>query len=497
MTDPNAAPRQQGAQQELTTDDFRSLLGQSFGNLTEAEKDTATKATEDFISAVVEDANLVGANVFESLRRARAKIDEVLSAQVNEILHHPDFQKLESAWLGLHDFVNGTETSTQLKIRVMNVTKDEIARELQKFKGAMFDQSPLFKKLYTAEYDQLGGAPYGLVVTDYHFDHTARDIMIMGEMAKIGSACHAPVLAGAAPSLFRLGSWEDVMNPQDLAKIQDTPEFAAWRALRESEDSRFLGLCAPRYMVRAPFDPESNPVEGFGFKEDVGGGDGKRFAWANAAYARALNITRAFKDFGWCTRIIGVESGGKKAELPVVTFENAHGGVDQKCPTEIAISERREKELSDLGVMALVHRKSSNEAVFFSAQSVHKPEQYDDPAATASSELSAGINYLMASCRFAHYLKSMVRDKIGGFKERGELESWLKRWISQYVCANPESVSEETKAQQPLKKATLVVEPIPGKPGEYHATFKLTPHYQLKAMDVTLSLVGDLSAKAG
>jgi type VI secretion system protein ImpC len=385
-----------------------------------------------------------------------------------------------------------------LKIRVMNISKKEVHKTLKKFKGAAWDQSPIFKKLYEEEYGQLGGEPYGCLVGDYFFDQSAPDVELLGEMSKIAAAIHAPFIAGAAPALFQMDSWQELANPRDLTKIFTTPEYAGWRSLRESDDARYLGLAMPRFLARRPYGAKTNPVEAFDFEEDTGAADSSKYTWANAAYAMAVNINRSFKLYGWCSRIRGIESGGAVEGLPTHSFPTDDGGVDMKCPTEIAISDRREAELAKNGFMPLIHKKNSDFAAFIGAQSLQKPGVYDDPDATANANLAARLPYLFATCRFAHYLKCIVRDKIGSFKERDEMQRWLQDWILQYVDGDPTNSSEETKARKPLAGAEVLVEEVEGNPGYYTSKFFLRPHYQLEGLTVSLRLTSKLpSLKAG
>ena len=349
-----------------------------------------------------------------------------------------------------------------------------------------------FKKFYEEEYGQFGGEPYGCIVGDYHFDHSPPDVELLGEMAQVAAAAHAPFITGASPTLLQMDSWQELANPRDLTKIFSTPEYAAWRSLRESDDSRYLGLAMPRFLARLPYGEKTNPVEEFAFEEDTGGALHEKYAWANSAYAMAVNINRSFKEYGWCSQIRGVESGGAVMGLPTHTFPTDVGVVDMKCPTEIAISDRREAELAKNGFMPLVHRKNSDFAAFIGAQSLQKPAEYDDPDATANANLAARLPYLFASCRFAHYLKCIVRDKIGSFKERGDMETWLNNWIGQYVLTNPATATDADKARKPLAGAEVVVEEIEGNPGYYSSKFFLRPHYQLEGLTVSLRLVSKL-----
>jgi type VI secretion system protein ImpC len=421
-----------------------------------------------------------------------AALDAKLTEQVNKILHHPDYQKLESAWRGLHYLVTNTETDEMLKIRVLNISKRELANTLKKFKGTAWDQSPIFKKLYEEEYGQFGGAPYGCLVGDYSFDHTPPDVELLSGIAQIAAAAHAPFIAAADPAVMQMESWQQLSNPRDLTKIFQTPEYAAWRSLRDSEDSRYIGLTMPRFLARQPYGAKTNPVDEFAFEEDVEGTDHSKYAWANSAYAMATNITRSFKLYGWCSRIRGVESGGIVEGLPTHTFPTDDGGVEAKCPTEIAISDRREAELAKNGFIPLIHRKNTDYAAFIGAQSLQKPAQYENPDATSNAEISARLPYLFASCRFAHYLKCIVRDKIGSFKERSDMQTWLNNWIMQYVDGSPQVSSEATKAMKPLREAKVEVEEVEGNPGYYNARFYLRPHYQLEGLTASLRLVSKM-----
>jgi type VI secretion system protein ImpC len=385
-----------------------------------------------------------------------------------------------------------------LKIRVMNVSRDDLAKTLKRYKGVSWDQSPIFKQVYESEYGTMGGEPYGCLVGDYHFDHSPPDVELLGEMAKVSAAAHTPFITGADPGVLQMESWQELSNPRDLTKIFSTAEYAPWRSLRESEDARYLGLAMPRFLARVPYGPDTDPVDEFNFVEETGGGEHGSYTWANSAYAMARNVNMAFKLYGWCSRIRGVESGGAVENLPCHTFPTDDGGVDMKCPTEIAITDRREAELAKNGFMPLLHKKNSDFAAFIGAQSLHKPAEYDDPDATANAQLGARLPYLFASCRFAHYLKCMVRDKVGSYKERGDVQRWLNDWIQNYVVGDPSSAGEVTKAQQPLADAEVVVEEIEGNPGYYNAKFYLRPHYQLEGLTGSLRLVSKLpSAKEG
>ena len=478
--------------------DLASLLQKEFKPKSEDAKSAVEVAVQTLAQQALAQTQLISTDVVASIEAMIAAIDKKLSEQINQILHHEDFQKLEGAWRGLHYMVNNTETDEQLKIRVMNVSKLELGKTLKRYKGTSWDQSPIFKKVYNEEFSQFGGQPFGCLVGDYHFDQSAPDVELLGEIAKVAAAAHCPFISGASPTLMQMDSWQELANPRDLTKIFSTPDYAAWRSLRESDDSKYIGLAMPRFLSRLPYGAKTNPVEAFNFEEDTGSADHNKYTWCNAAYAMATNINRSFKEYGWCTRIRGIESGGAVQNLPTHSFPTDDGGVDMKCPTEIAIEDRREAELAKNGFMPLVHRKNSDFAAFIGAQSLHKPAEYDDPDATANANLAARLPYLFATCRFAHYLKCIVRDKIGSFKERDEVQRWLGTWISQYVDGDPARSSEAYKASHPLAAAEVVVEEDPSNPGYYSSKFFLRPHYQLEGLTVSLRLVSKLpSAKGG
>ncbi len=476
--------------QELSA--FQELLQREFKPKSDRMQQEVESATRTLAEYVLKDVGLVSPDAVRTIEAIKAAIDEKLTQQLDLILHHPDFQQLEGAWRGLHHLVSNTETDEMLKIRVMNVKKDELRKTLKKFKGMRWDQSPVFKKIYGEEYDQPGGEPYGCLVADYHFDHSPPDVELLTEISKVAASAHAPFIAGASPSVMQMDSWSELSNPSDLAKIFTTPEYAAWRSLRDSEDSRYIGLAMPRFLARRPYGARTEPVEEFNYEEDTEGADSSKYCWANSAYAMAVNINRAFKLYGWCSRIRGRESGGLVEGLPLHSFPTDDGGVDMKCPTEIAIGDRREAELAKLGFMPLSHWKNTDFAAFIGAQSLQKPAQYDDPDATANANLSARLPYLFACCRFAHYLKCIVRDKIGSFKERDDVQKWLQKWITQYVDGDPANSSELVKARKPLAAAEVVVEEVEGNPGYYTSKFFLRPHYQLEGITVSLRLVSKL-----
>lgn len=494
------AESQQELQQAAGTleiSDFSSLLQKEFKPQSEKAKDSVEAAVRTLAEQALAGTNLVSGDVLATISGLIAALDQKLTEQVNLIMHTEQFQSLEGAWRGLHHLVNNTETDDTLKIRVMNISKNDLGKTLKKFKGTAWDQSPIFKKMYEEEFGQFGGEPFGSIVADYYFDNSPPDVELLTSMSKIAAAAHAPFIAAAAPSVMLMESWGELANPRDLTKIFQTPEHAAWRAFRESEDSRYVGLAMPRFLARQPYGAKTDPVEEFDFEEDTSAADSKGYTWSNAAYAMAVNINRSFKEYGWCSRIRGIESGGAVEGLPVHSFPTDDGGVAMQCPTEIAISDRREAELAANGFMPLVHKKNTDFAAFIGAQSLHKPAEYDDPDATANANLAARLPYLFATCRFAHYLKCIVRDKLGSFKERAEMERWLTKWIMQYVDGDPATSSEATKARKPLAAAEVVLEEVEGNPGYYTSKFFLRPHYQLEGLTVSLRLVSKLPSAKG
>jgi len=466
---------------------FHELVHRTFKPKTPEAGEAIKSAVAELAKWASRTTKLIPADSAKFIKSVVEEIDRKLTEQINLILHHPDFQRLEGTWRGLYHLVSKTEQDEMLKIRVFNVSKRDLTKTIQDYPDASWDQSPLFKKIYRDAIGTPGAEPYGCLIGDYSFDHTPPDVATLAGMAHIAAAAHAPFLSAADPALMNMDSWQQIPDPAALARIWRTDDYAPWKSLRESEDARYLGLTLPRFLARYPYDPKTNPVDEFTFKEDTGAATHSRYVWANAAYAMGVNINKAFKDHGWCARIRGHDSGGKVEGLPVHTFKIADGSVDMKCPTETAIDERREKEFANLGLIPLSHYKGTDYAVFFGAQSLQKPQEYTDPKATANAKLSANLPYLFASCRFAHFLKAMVRDRIGGYMEHADMQRWLNNWIQQYVAINPEG--EETKAKKPLAWAQAEVTEVEGDPGYYRAVFRLRPHFQLEGLDVSLRLV--------
>jgi|SRR5687768_16161346 type VI secretion system protein ImpC len=448
---------------------------------------------KEFVAQVL-DGSMTVAKDAEMMINARiAQIDHLLSLQLNEVLHNPTFQKLEGSWRGLRHMVFNSSTSTMLKIRVMNVTKKELLRDLQR--APEFDQSALFKKVYEEEYGVFGGAPFGALIGDYEFGKHPEDVELVERISQVAASAHAPFFAAASADLFNLESYTKLDAPRDLAKVFDSTEYAKWKSFRQSEDSRYVGLCLPRTLGRLPYGKETKPVEAFMYEEHVDGTDHEKYLWMNAAFSMGIQLAQSFSIHGMCVAIRGVEGGGLVEGLPVHNFYTDEGDVVMKCPTETPITDRREKELADLGFIPLVHCKGTDYAAFFSVQSCQKPKLYDTDSANANARLSTQLPYIMAVSRFAHYLKAMMRDKIGSFMSRDNAENFLNRWIINYVTPD-DNASPATKAARPLREARVDVVEVPGKPGCYRAVAFLRPHFQLDELTVSLRLVADLPAPA-
>jgi type VI secretion system protein ImpC len=497
MSDSPEMQAQSGPSETMQEGEFAALLEGSFKPKSDRQKEAIEEGVLALASQALAETAIISDDAVKTIESMIAELDRKLSEQINHILHHDDFQALEGTWRGMHHLVNNTETDEMLKIRILNISKKDLGKTIKKFKGTAWDQSPLFKKMYEEEFGTPGGEPYGCLVGDYHFDHSPPDVEILGGMAQIAAACHAPFIGGSDPRVMNMDSWQELSNPRDLTKIFGSAEYAPWRSLRESEDSKYIGLAMPRFLSRLPYGSKTSPVEEFDFEEDTEGAEHGKYTWSNSAYAMAVNINKAFKMYGWCSRIRGVESGGMVEGLPCHTFPTDDGGVDMKCPTEIAITDRREAELANNGFMPLSHWKNTDYGVFVGAQSLHKPAEYDDPDATANANLGARLPYLFATCRFGHFLKCIVRDKIGSFKERGDMETWLNNWIMQYVEPDPANATEEAKARRPLAAAEVTVSEVEGNPGYYSSNFYLRPHYQLEGLTVSLRLVSKLPSEKG
>jgi type VI secretion system protein ImpC len=459
----------------------------------EQQRPYARDLIGEFVSQVLDSSIAVGEDTVASINQRIAQIDKLLTDQLNEILHDPEFQRLEASWRGLHYLVSNTETSTTLKLRLLNATKGEVLTDLER--AVEFDQSVQFKQLYEEEYGTFGGHPYSVLIGDYEFSRHPQDIAWLEKMSSVAAAAHAPFVAAASPKLFDMDSFTELGNPRDLAKIFESTELVKWRSFRESEDSRYVALTLPHILLRLPYGPDTKPVEEFDFREDVDGRDHSKYLWGNAAYAMGARITNAFAQYKWTAAIRGVEGGGIVEGLPTHTFRTDEGDVALKCPTEIAITDRREKELNDLGFISLVHCKNTDYAAFFAGQTAQKPKVYNTPQATANARVSSQLPYILAASRFAHYIKAIMRDKIGSFMTRENVEKYLNTWIANYVLLN-DNASQASKASYPLREARVDVYDIPGKPGCYRATVFLRPHFQLEELTASIRLVAELPPPA-
>ena len=426
-----------------------------FGKETQAQE-RGKDMIKRFVSEVLEGSITMARDTEAALNARIAQLDHLISLQLNEIMHAPELQKLEATWRGLKYLLSQSETSTMLKIKILNVSKKDLLRDLQR--APEFDQSALFKKVYEEEYGVFGGAPFGALLGDYEFGRSGQDIELLEKVSQVAAAAHAPFLTASSAEMLNLESFSSLDQPRDLGKIFESTEYAKWKAFRQTEDSRYVALTVPRMLLREPYGKDTVPVEAFQYEEHVDGTDHEKYLWGNAAWALAARVNQAFSLYGWCACIRGVESGGLVEGLPVHNFRTDSGDVAMKCPTEVPITDRREKELADLGFAPLVHCKGTPNAAFFSVQSAQKAKVYDKDAATANARISAQLPYIFAVSRFAHYLKTMMRDKIGGYMSRTDAQMFLNNWISNYVVANDDAPLS-VKAKRPLKEARV------GRPG--------------------------------
>jgi type VI secretion system protein ImpC len=494
---PDTALKEQAGTAATVESSEASLLDQiveqgRFGAETSA-RERGKDLVKEFVAQVLEGSMTIAKDAEMMINARIAQIDHLLSIQLNEILHHPSFQKLEGSWRGLKYLMDNSETGVGLKIRVLNATKKELLRDIEK--APEFDQSALFKKIYEEEYGVFGGAPFGALIGDFEFGKHPEDMALLEGVSHIAAQAHAPFLSAAAPDLMNLESFTSLDAPRDLAKIFDSTEYAKWKGFRQSEDSRYVALTLPRTLGRLPYGADTKPIDEFRYEEHVDGTDHSKYLWMNAAYALGSKMTQSFSLYGMCVAMRGVEGGGLVEGLPTHTFSTDDGDIALKCPTEIPITDRREKELADLGFVPMVHCKGTDYAAFFSVQSCQKAKTYDSDSANANARLSTQLPYIMAVSRFAHYLKAMMRDKIGSFMSREEAERFLNRWITKYVTPD-DSASPATKAERPLREARIDVSEVPGKPGVYRAVAFLRPHFQLDELTVSLRLVAELPAPA-
>lgn len=483
-----------------TTVEAESLLGAAIAATKQTEKDRAAELIKTLTEEALKGTVTFNKNLTVTFNRAIEAIDRKLSAQLAEIMHQPGFAKLEGTWRGLHYLVMNSETGTSLKIRVLNATKRELNRDLTK--ATEFDQSQLFKKIYENEFGTPGGEPYGALIGDYEWSNHPDDIETLRLVSNVAAASFAPFLSAAGAGLFGFQDWTELTKPRDLAKIFDTAEYMKWRSFRDTEDARFVSLVMPRVLARLPYGANTKPIEEFGYEEapfnEAGAPQAMGhhdYCWMNAAYVMGTRLTDAFAKYGFCTAIRGAEGGGKVENLPTHVFTSDDGDPDSKCPTEIGITDRRENELSNLGFLPLCHYKNTDYAVFFGAQTAQKAKKYDRPEATANAAISARLPYIMATSRFAHFLKVMARDKIGSFMEATDCEKWLNRWISNYVNGNP-NAGPEMKARYPLREARVEVKEIPGKPGAYNAVAYMRPWLQMEELTTSMRMVARIPQKA-
>ncbi|HEV2493985.1 MAG TPA: type VI secretion system contractile sheath large subunit [Terriglobia bacterium] len=458
-----------------------------------ASRERGKNLVKEFVAQVLEGSMTIARDAEMMINARIAQIDHLVSIQLAEIMHHPSFQKLEGSWRGLRYLLDQSETSSHLKIKVLNVSKKELLRDLQR--APEFDQSALFKKVYEEEFGVFGGDPFAAVIGDYEFGKHPEDMELLEKVSQVSAAAHAPFLSAASSDLLNLESFDQLGAPRDIGKIFDTTEYAKWKSFRQSDDSRYVGLTLPHVLMRLPYGKDTKPVEAFNYEEGVDGTDHSKYLWGNAAYALGARLTNAFAHYGWCAAIRGVEGGGLVEGLPAHTFRTDEGDVALKCPTEIAVTDRREKELADQGLIPLVHCKGTDYAAFFSVQSCNKPKLYDLDAANSNARLSAQLPYILAMCRFAHYLKAMMRDKIGSFMSRSDCQRFLSQWIAKYVLLD-DNASAVAKSKFPLREARIEVMDVPGKPGAYQAVAFLRPHFQLDELTVSLRLVAELPPPA-
>jgi len=465
------------------------------GKLVRSEEQVAYahSMVDEFVEQILQAGDTVSNDTIAFISKRIQEIDLLLSQQLDEILHHENFKHVESSWRGLHYLVMNTETGTKLKLRLLNASRKELRDDVEK--AVEFDQSILFKHIYEEEYGTFGGSPYSALMADFEFDGSAPDMSLLTKLSNIAASAHAPLITAAAPALMDLDDYTELGKPRDLAKIFEGTDKVRWRSFRDTEDSRYVVLALPRVLMRLPYGPTTNPVEGLMYEERVDGATQKTFLWGNAAYMLAQRITNAFSLYGWTAAIRGVEGGGLVEGLPAYTFKTTDGDIALKCPTQIAITDRREKELSDLGFIALCHCKGTDKAAFFGGQTAQKPKKYNTPQATANANTSARIPYLLAASRFAHYIKVIMRDKIGSFMTRDNVQKYLQTWISEYVLLNDDA-SQDLKARYPLREARVDVFDVPGEPGKYRATVFLRPHFQLEELTASLRLVAELPPPA-
>ncbi|SEG46276.1 type VI secretion system protein ImpC [Bryocella elongata] len=479
--------------QESSTSLLDSIVATGRFDRDTASLERGKNLVKEFVAQVLDGHMSLSKDAEVSITARIAQIDRLISLQLNEVIHHPAFQKLEGTWRGIKYLMDQSETSDMLKIKVLNVSKKELLRDLQK--ASEFDQSALFKKAYEEEFGVFGGAPFAALVGDYEFGRGPEDIELLEKVAQVASAAHAPFLSAASAEMMNLADYTQLGAPRDMSKVFDSTEYAKWKSFRNSDDSRYVALTLPHVLMRDPYGKATRPVEAFDFEEDVDGRDHSKYLWGNAAYALGAKLTTSFAKSGWCSSIRGVEGGGLVEGLTAHNFKTDDGDIALKCPTEVSITDRREKELADQGFVPLVHCKGTDYAAFFSVQTVNRPKVYDDDKANANAKLSAQLPYILAMSRFAHYLKAMMRDKLGSAMSRSQAEDYLNTWVRQYVLAD-DNASQSAKAERPLREARIEVMEVPGNAGALRAVAFMRPHFQLDELTVSLRLVAELPAPA-
>lgn len=503
MTEAENDPQREAAPAPATTEtsELDGLLERAISATKQTERSRAEDLLRTLKDEVLRGTVTWSKNLSVTFDQAIKGIDKVLSEQLAEIMHAEPFQKLEGSWRGLHHLVMNSETGAGLKLRVLNVGKKELHKDVSK--AVEFDQSTIYKKIYESEFGTPGGEPYGALIGDFEFGTHPEDMELLTKMSEVSAAAFCPFITAPSPGLFGFESWTELSKPRDLEKIFGSAEHTQWRSFRDSDDSRFVSMVMPRVLARLPYGANTRPVEEFDFEEVAVDKKGMakpvehhKYCWMNAAYVMGTTLTSAFSQHGWCTAIRGAEGGGKVEGLPVHVFRSDDGDVDTKCPTEIGITDRREAELSKLGFLSLGHYKNTDYAVFFGGQTAQKPKKYDKPDASDNAQISARLPYIMATSRFAHYLKVMARDKIGSFMEVSDCETWLNNWIMNYVNANKDA-GQEMKAKFPLADARVEVKEIPGQPGAYNAIAYLRPWLQMEELTTSMRLVARVPKTGG
>lgn len=486
-----AAPAKAAAEEGSLLD---QIVSQGRFNRDASSLQRGKDLVKEFVNQVLDGQMTLTKDAEATISARIAQIDRLISIQLNEVIHHPSFQKLEATWRGIKYLLDQSETDDMLKIKVLNVSKKDLLRDLQR--APEFDQSALFKKAYEEEFGVYGGAPFAALLGDYEFGRGPEDIELLERIGQVASAAHAPFISSASPELLNLGDFTQLGAPRDMSKIFDSTEYAKWKSFRQSEDSRYVALTLPHILMRQPYGHDTKQIEAFAYEEGVDGRDHSKYLWGNAAYGLAARLTNSFAKFGWCASIRGVENGGLVEGLTAHNFRTDEGDIALKCPTEVSVTDRREKELADQGFVPLVHCKGTDYAAFFSVQTVNKPKTYDKPEANANAKLSSQLPYVLAMARFAHYLKAIMRDKLGSTMSRSQAEAYLNQWVTNYVVAD-DNASAAAKASKPLREARIEVMEVPGNAGALRAVAFLKPHFQLDELTVSLRLVADLPAPAG